>query len=561
MITFRFLIVSIALLAFTCVKGPSSLAGGSASEGEARVRGMVVDNVSGIAVINAAVRLRRADFLPDTSAGSITHVNSRSSVDLATDSRGRFTVDSVDTGKYCLEVNDGDGKAVLFTCSILTRDTVVDLGLDSVRPAATINGVIALQARKEVSLYVQVYGLERLARRDPLTGGFSISQVPAGNYSLRILSSSPLFSPGLVNIISLRPGVTNTLDTIAVVPFQGWNYSRRCVCNTTFSGANVAGNVLNFPALIRLSNSNFNFSEAKSDGSDLRFSKSDSTPLAYEIERWDAVQGSAEVWVRCDTIYGNDSTHFMTMVWGNPGAATASNSAAVFDTAQGFQGVWHLGQTGNSTAYDATFNHFDQTPVGMTSASAVAGVIGGAQKFDGRSSFFQAVGTATGKLNFPQGGTYAVSAWAFADTLDKYYHTIACKGDNQYNLEIIPSDEWEFAEYEDGAGWDLTTSHAAQRAWTYVTGVRDGAKEYLYVNGNLVDSVVTTGPSTIVRNSGFDFFIGRTIKSPGDTTAYFFKGVIDEVRVSSVAPSADWTRLCYMNQKTTDLLVEFKQRR
>jgi Concanavalin A-like lectin/glucanases superfamily/Domain of unknown function (DUF2341) len=553
----RFLVVAISILACSCVKGPSSLAGGTASEGEAMVRGRVVDNVSGVAVINAAVRLRRADFLRDTAASPV-HISTHSSADLATDSHGGFIIDSVDTGKYCIEVNDGDGKAVLFTCAILSRDTLVDLALDSVRPAATINGVIDSRTHEEAAVYVQMYGLERIAKRDPVSGGFSISDVPAGDYSLRILSSSPLFSPRILTIISVRPGVTNSLDTIDVAPFQGWNYSRKCVCNTTASGANVAGNVMNFPILIRLTNSNFNFSEANIDGGDLRFARSDSTPLPYEIERWDEAQGAAEVWVKLDTVYGNDSVHYVSMIWGNANAASASNGASVFDTANGFQGVWHLGQAGNAVAHDATYNHFDQTPFGMTAASSVSGVIGGAQRFDGMTGFFEAAGTASGKLDFPRNGTYAISAWVYADTMDQYDHTIACKGDYQYNLEIIPSDEWEFAEYGDGAGWDLTTSHATGKVWTHVTGVRDGAGEYLYVNGTLADSIITAGPSTVARNTGFDFMIGRTMKSSSDTTAYFFKGIIDEVRITSVAPGADWVKLCYMNQKASDQLVEFR---
>jgi hypothetical protein len=39
---------------------------------------------------------------------------------------------------------------------------------------------------------------------------------------------------------------------------------------------------------------------------------------------------------------------------------------------------------------------------------------------------------------------------------------------------------------------------------------------------------------------------------------YYFKGMLDEVRISSGACSADWIRLCYMNQKSDDALVVFK---
>jgi hypothetical protein len=43
-----------------------------------------------------------------------------------------------------------------------------------------------------------------------------------------------------------------------------------------------------------------------------------------------------------------------------------------------------------------------------------------------------------------------------------------------------------------------------------------------------------------------------------DYPKYYFGGKIDEVRVSSTALSADWIKLCYMNQKESDMLVRFK---
>jgi hypothetical protein len=38
----------------------------------------------------------------------------------------------------------------------------------------------------------------------------------------------------------------------------------------------------------------------------------------------------------------------------------------------------------------------------------------------------------------------------------------------------------------------------------------------------------------------------------------YWKGIIDEARISSRALSADWIRLSYMNQKVVDALVNFK---
>lgn len=61
----------------------------------------------------------------------------------------------------------------------------------------------------------------------------------------------------------------------------------------------------------RLNQSNFNFSEALGSGENIRFSKADGTHLYYQIERWDSLSGEAQVWVRVDTVYGNNSTQYI----------------------------------------------------------------------------------------------------------------------------------------------------------------------------------------------------------------------------------------------------------
>lgn len=58
--------------------------------------------------------------------------------------------------------------------------------------------------------------------------------------------------------------------------------------HTTASGAGVAQSVIDFPVLIRLTAGNFDFSQAKNNGTDLRFIQSGAGFLSCEIERWDA---------------------------------------------------------------------------------------------------------------------------------------------------------------------------------------------------------------------------------------------------------------------------------
>jgi hypothetical protein len=247
--------------------------------------------------------------------------------------------------------------------------------------------------------------------------------------------------------------------------------------------------------------------------------------------------------------------------WGaSTGSAQASesNGPAVFDTAAGFQGVWHMNQAAQATARDATFNGYDGTP-SDTSPMPVAGAIGTAQRFNGVSACIAMRGTAAGRLDFPQNGTYTVSAWALADSLDNTYHVIASKQLYQYTLQVRGDNRWEFHEFNDAGRFESTNDQAVIGVWTHLVGVRNGSRQYLYINGELADSVVKFADTNTVRVTTDDLFIGRLPAFDGyGRTWRFFNGMIDEVGIANVARSPDWIRLSYMNQKAGNTLVEFK---
>jgi biopolymer transport protein ExbB len=347
--------------------------------------------------------------------------------------------------------------------------------------------------------------------------------------------------------------------SMTTIQYVGWKHLENLYLNTTASGANVAGTVTGFPLLVRLNSSNFDFTQARDSGQDIRFSKNDGTPLPYEIERWDAAGGLAEIWVRVDTVYGNNSSQNIMMYWGNPGAISASNGAAVFDTSAsgGFQGVWHLNEANGLAAKDATVNHFDGTP-SDTAPLSVAGMIGPSQRFDGTSTFLTMSGTATGKLDFQEYGTYTVSAWVETDSLksgnDSLRQYIVSKGNPEYTLQMNITNEWDFGEYVNATKWNYVASTGTARVWSYVVGVRSGMSMYLYINGVFADSTVKFSAVGNARNST-DLVIGR---HAGGVNTSYFDGIIDEVRISSLSCSADWIKLCYMNQKSTDALIEFR---
>lgn len=110
-----------------------------------------------------------------------------------------------------------------------------------------------------------------------------------------------------------------------------WNSSQEILI-TENAGKTLQG----YPIPVGLNSSNFNFSEAKSDGSDIRFSSGDRT-LNYWIEIWDPENKEALIWVRLPSLPAN-KTGKILMRYGNPVAEATSNGEKTFDFFDNFEG-------------------------------------------------------------------------------------------------------------------------------------------------------------------------------------------------------------------------------
>lgn len=516
---------------------------GTSEQGNARVLATLY-TTGGEPAAGATVRLRRADYV---KAVSLSKQTTAVSADAVTGSDGSFAIDSIDTGSYVIEVTDNTEAAVLLRCRIDAAGTV-RLPADTLRPYSIVKGRTASAGTGQ---FVQVEGLERLAEVAD-DGSYSLTDLPAGNLTIRTVSIDSSNDPVVIPDIITRPAQTT------LVPYNGWLFSKPVFLNTTSSGAGVAADLYGFPVVIRLDADNFAFDETNDDGSDLRVIKqdADSTPLAFEIERWDPVAGIAEVWVRLDTVYGNSSDRSFVMLWGNPAAEAMIPERPVFDTADGFGGVWHLSGEGDGQVRDATPNGYHGVPAAVDAAE---GIIGESGAFDSdEQSHITIPNTASGTLNFPENGTFTVSVWVTSDSVD-YNRVIIGKGDVQYYLRIH-NDNWHFASYRDLplTEWSFTASPYSFGEWVHLCGVRNDTSQYLYVNGVCVDSVKKRMGGDEPRNESFDVEIGRRVL-PDGTDGLYFSGSIDEVRIDAAARDSAWIKLSYMNQQSDDRLITFKK--
>lgn len=534
------------------------VAGGSSSE---TVVGKVV-NADGSPACSTIVTLYPADYDPVRGTPP-----ARASTD-TTGLDGRYSVASDDSnGQYTIVATRvAAGSRALITGITITGDTAEARLAVLSEPGAI--AICAPDSADIVNGYLYIPGTGLAVFINAAQGLIQLDQVPSGTIPMVTYASKAL--PGISSPV--QSGIQVAPGDTTVIPLPQWRYSRRLYLNTTASGAGIAGNVTGFPVLIRLSSGNFPFTQAQAGGKDLRFSSSRGAILPYEIEEWDAEANTAAIWVKVPVVLGNNNSQYLEMHWGaSTGSATPSlsNSAVVFDTARGFQGVWHFAGEGNKTAFDATANRYDGTPYNMTAASAVAGAIGPARLYNGSSTYITMLKSASGKLDMQQGGAYAISLWAYADTMDTLWHAIAGKGHEQYYLKLKCFGKgrgtWEFVEFQDQKGWEYTEDSIpavpGPKQWVYITGVRSGTQQNIYINGQAAKDSPSLMTGNYSRNTGDNFTIGRherQVTIPYVEGWCYFNGKIDEVRVMSFAPGADWIRLCYMNQKAADALVEFR---
>jgi len=250
------------------------------------------------------------------------------------------------------------------------------------------------------------------------------------------------------------------------------------------------------------------------------------------------------------------------MFWGNAAAADSSRSIAVFDTANGYQAVWHLGEAGAGNTNDATVNNFTGTASGATKPAETVGIIGRGKSFDGTASSFVVAGSATGKLDFPQGGPYTISAWVNTNVIDGFYHDILTKGDHQYSMALTPTtSNWQVSEFENATGWLSSRSVAAAGAWRYMVGIRNGNTISLYLDGAKVADSNFAYPSALARVTTFNAVIGGNLDTAGYGTGgngnHLFNGMIDELCLANTARSADWIKLTYENERPGGTMSTF----
>ncbi|MCU0979121.1 MAG: DUF2341 domain-containing protein, partial [Pirellulaceae bacterium] len=324
----------------------------------------------------------------------------------------------------------------------------------------------------------------------------------------------------------------------ASAQYPGWQHSGSIHLLTTPEGANLPASASEdgFPLLVRLNGDWFDFRQAKPNGEDLRFSTATGTPLAYQIEQWDAAQGAASIWVRIPNIKGN-SQQEIRLHWGKADAASESNGAAVFNESNGYLSVWHM----NDTVKDEV-GSLESKDVGTTTT---AGVVGQARHLAGEQGIFGGDDIAS----YPMGaGSHSSETWFRPE---KPNGRVVAWGNEHAQgkvvMHYISPPRVNMECYFSGADV-VGGSTIPLGQWVHVIHTYQQGDSRVYVNGAL-DGVSATSSAPLAIKTPARLWIGGWYHN------YDFIGDVDEVRISQVVRSADWIKLQYENQKPVQTLT------
>ena len=549
------LFCAFAALALKCSTSISPVAGGT-STGSETTNGVTASimRADSTPVANARVHIRLADYVASLGKDSAKTYDSR--FDLVTDSDGRFFIDDIEPGRYTIEVSDNLSQAVVLSCNVSSDTDTFNLGAHFVREFVTVSGTVAPDSLAG-NVVASIYGLERSVVVDASTGAFTFTNLAPGAYTIRLSAASKDYGAAIIETPELTAGASHAFPEISLVRFDRedysqWSHSKAVLINTASTGASISENVYRFPLLVLLDSVQFDFSAALPDGRDIRFSKSGGTRLNYEIEQWSS--GRAAVWVLVDTVFGNSASPQITMHWGNTGAPDFSSARQVFDTASGFEGVWHLSRP--APYRDATLNSNSGINNGTINAD---GRIGAARYFDGI-----AYASVEHNTSLEPSGL-SLSCWFKTDGVQVPISKLINKGEagipyQSYTLEIRKEGTAGFQTARQDSTADLLQSslQVDDDAWHFLAATFDAAtgKSLLYLDGDIVDSSVNLLPIQYYSAQPYPLMFGRQWQeSHQGRQATRFKGWLDEPRLSSTVRTDAWFKLCWENQRSGSTLV------
>ena len=319
------------------------------------------------------------------------------------------------------------------------------------------------------------------------------------------------------------------INLFSVNAYAQWNVDWPNRQKITINPHGIAEAIVKPSVLVRLHSGNFDFTNVNIDGSDLRFiAQDDKTELKFYVEKFDAVNELAVIWVQLpkidvavkDADKDAEKPHFW-LYSGNEAVPSTSNA-----------------QTAISPNTVAAFQFAEKSLLKDSSASALtaigevtvqkAGLLGEAATFSGKPLTI----AANPALKISAGAGYTWSAWIKPASLPQT--AILYDQNKLISLNITDQQLSLTVGNATIAGGEIKPA-----VWQHIAFVIDGANASVYVNG------VQTGTGAIEAvNAESDIVIGGA-----------FTGELDQLEIANVARDAAFIKLAASSQGVDSKLL------
>jgi biopolymer transport protein ExbB len=295
------------------------------------------------------------------------------------------------------------------------------------------------------------------------------------------------------------------------------------VDTTAATGVATQAAATGVPLAIRLHSGNFDFLNAKDDGSDLRVvAGDDKTPLPHRVERFDAVNELALVWVQLPTVAPGSDQNTVHVYAGNPAAAAEPGRA--YDGAT-------LAAVPFADADNAGADALGTTRASAPVSPELNAVLAGGARLAGTPITW--VGPDSWRI--AEGAAVTASLWLRADAAAGVQPAGAVL--RWGPLAISLQDGRPQARV--GTVTLAAPDAVAPGTWVHLALAIGGGQARLHVNGAEAARADVATPAV-----AGDVVVGGDIN-----------GAVDELQISSVARSADWLTIAAASQGPDGKLV------
>lgn len=323
---------------------------------------------------------------------------------------------------------------------------------------------------------------------------------------------------------------------------ENWQYRQKISLDTTPAGSDIKENLKEVPVLVRLHTANFNFNNCRDNGEDIRFVAADDlTQLKHHIERFDALDQVAFIWVNVNRLAGSTAQNDIYMYYGNEDAIGGQDAAGTYDP--NYVAVFH-------------FDEMDQMPLDVSSRKNNPSTFSGGQGFPGVIGNGLTFNGATDSVVLPASpsfdflGGFTFSAWIrLTSPLEEGY--IFSREKNDQSIIIAVHDTRLICRIRTGPDEEYITDESIDlplSEWHHVAvTVSPQNRITLYLDG--IETYFINFPTGIPAMET-DIVIGASAKNE-----HFFMGDLDEMQISNAARSSDWIRTMYASQGRESTLL------